>query len=303
MGQGPSFTQFFVAPMTVNPSLIGSNMTSTYRLSILSRNQSWGVNGVQPYRENMINLEKNIFSKNLKTNPIFLAVSMLNESSNQGILNINYFNFTISNKIRISENNFIKAGIQTSFVNHFFNLNNSNFQSEFGNYGFTSNNNQLDPIGLSNNNFIELNPGFVYEHKNKNYSYELGGTVFHISKFYNNSINNSKYLIPIKYIINGSFRMKLKNNDSFLFSGFFQSNNIIKRLNFGGLYSINFSNSSKSFSFGLWNQLNESANPYFEFKNNKLQFGLSFDVIKFYNKYSNLPTSSIETSIVFNFGN
>lgn len=303
LGQDPTFSQFDIASPTINPALIGSNMSSLYRFTFLTKKQSWGINGVQPYVGNMINLERDLMLNKAKYNRLYIAVSMLNESSNQGILNNNFFNFTLSNKVRISEKNSIKTAIQATYTNLFVNLNNSNFQSEFGNYGFLNNINTFDPIPSTSNSYYELNPGVIFEHQDSTYDFLIGGAIFHASNPRVSFFNNIKYQIPIRYVINGSLKLKLKNKNELIFSGYFQSNSKINRLTIGGLYSININNSIKSLSFGIWNKFNEALYPYFAFKYNKIQLGISYDILENRKKISNFSTSSLETSMIWSFGN
>ena len=62
ISQDPYFSQYFASPMTLNPSLIGSDLKKESRLQMVTRNQWWGGNS-KPYTTNMVSLEKRLGEK------------------------------------------------------------------------------------------------------------------------------------------------------------------------------------------------------------------------------------------------
>ena len=75
ISQDPYFSQYFASPMTLNPSLIGSDLKKESRLQMITRNQWWGGNS-KPYTTNMVSLEKRHCGKK-QTQPILLEKQIL----------------------------------------------------------------------------------------------------------------------------------------------------------------------------------------------------------------------------------
>lgn len=300
-GQDPIFTQFYNSPMLVNPSLVGTNMKMKQKFTFISKNQSWN-HGIQSYYENMITLEKDLTYKMNSNNNFYLGILFLNQNSNNGILNNNYFIFNLTDKIKLSENDFLKASIQSSYKNTFVNLSNSYFQNQFDSYGFSNISDIYDPISSFSISNFDVNPGVIYEHIDNNIKYNFGFAIFNVSKPVKTLSSNFTYFQPVKYIFNGSLNYNFQSNNSLFLSGYYQFNQLKNLFTLGGTYGFDLNNASNIIYLGFWNRFGYSISPNFGIKHKNVHFNLTYDIPtknKIYNVYK---TSIFETSLVVDFG-
>ena len=111
--------------MTLNPSLIGSDLKKESRLQMITRNQWWGGNS-KPYTTNMVSLEKRLGEKSLGEDQFVMGLMFLNERSNGGILSNSFFTGAIKyrNSLDASGNNVLSGAISGSYSNRMLDLEN-----------------------------------------------------------------------------------------------------------------------------------------------------------------------------------
>lgn len=276
-------------------------MKMKQKFTFISKNQSWN-HGIQSYYENMITLEKDLTYKMNSNNNFYLGILFLNQNSNNGILNNNYFIFNLTDKIKLSENDFLKASIQSSYKNTFVNLSNSYFQNQFDSYGFSNISDIYDPISSFSISNFDVNPGVIYEHIDNNIKYNFGFAIFNVSKPVKTLSSNFTYFQPVKYIFNGSLNYNFQSNNSLFLSGYYQFNQLKNLFTLGGTYGFDLNNASNIIYLGFWNRFGYSISPNFGIKHKNVHFNLTYDIPtknKIYNVYK---TSIFETSLVVDFG-
>ena len=303
MSQDPFFSQYYVSPMTLNPALVGNNMQGLNRASFITRNQWWG-GGSQPYITNTLGYERKLQTGALNQNSQFsFGLMMLNESSNGGVLSNNYFAAAFSNQIRITEHGVLKAAISGTYTNKMLNLASATFQTQFGSFGFMSTASNYDPITTTNSSYFDLNTGLAFEHITTTFDYEFGGAIFHASKPKEAIFNNTQFRIDPRGVGHASLKWRPNSNGEFLISSNIQVQAKKQLITIGGAYTINLHDEADhKFTVGLWDRIDESIYPYVALQVNTMRFGLSYDVVSSKLKSSFNSVSSVEASIIWDFG-
>lgn len=303
MSQDPFFSQYSASPMTLNPALVGSNMQGLNRASFITRNQWWG-GGSQPYITNTISFERNLSSKQSNpSNQLALGLMMLNERSNGGVLSNNYFAAALSDQVRLSEHGVLKAAISGTYSNRMLNLASATFQTQFGSFGFMSTASNYDPISATNSSFVELNTGLAFEHTTTDFDYEIGGAIFHASRPKQGVFNNTKYDMDPRGVGHASLKWRPNANGEFLLSGNVQVQAKKQLVTIGGAYTVNLHDEADhKLTVGVWDRVDESIYPYVALQVKTMKFGLSYDVVSTKVKSSFNSVSSVEASIVWDFG-
>ncbi len=303
LAQDPFFSQYSVSTMTLNPALVGSHMQAENKFSFISRNQWWG-SGAQSYLTNSMSYEGHVLS-NLtnKFNHLSLGLMMLNENSNGGVLNNNYFSAALSNQTQITEKIVLKLAISGTYSNRMLNLSNSTFQSQFGSFGFMNTASNYDPVAATSPSYIEMNTGFAMEYSSSYIDYEWGGAIFHASKPKLGFYDNTKYEIDPRGVAHGALTIRPNKNGAFIFSGNWQVQAQKQLFTIGGGYTFNVGDSANhQLSIGICDRINESIYPFASLKVNSFVIGLSYDVTTAKNKTSFSSLNSSEASIVWEFG-
>lgn len=303
MSQDPFFSQYAASPMTINPALVGSNIQGLNRASFITRNQWWG-GGSQPYTTNTIAFERKLSAGLInENNQLAIGLMMLNERSNGGVLSNNYFAAAISDQVRLTEHGILKAAISGTYSNRMLNLANATFQTQFGSFGFMNTASNYDPIAAANSSCVELNTGIAYEHTTSSFDFEIGGAIFHASKPKQGVFNNTKYEMDPRGVGHTSLKWRPNANGEFLFSGNLQVHAKKHLVTFGGAYTVNLHDEADhKITVGIWDRVGESVYPYVALQVKTMKFGLSYDVVSSKVKSSFNAVSSVEASVVWDFG-
>jgi hypothetical protein len=238
-----------------------------------------------------------------KYNRLSVGLMMLNENSNGGVLNNNYFSAALSNQIQVSDKLVLKLAISGTYANRMLNLANSTFQSQFGSFGFINTASNYDPVAATSPSYLEMNTGLAIEYISKTFDYEFGAAIFHASKPKIGFFENSNYEIDPRGVAHGSLTIRPNKNGEFIFSGNVQVQAKKQLITIGGGYTFNVGDSANhQLSIGLWNRINESVYPYASLKVNTFTIGLSYDMVSSNAKKTFSSLSSSEASILWEFG-
>jgi len=306
MSQDPYFSQYFASPMTLNPSLIGSDLKKESRFQMVTRNQWWGGNS-KPYTTNMVSLEKRLGEKGLGDDQFVMGLMFLNERSNGGILSNSFFTGAINyrNSLDASGNNVLSGAISGSYSNRMLDLENATFQSQFGSFGFMQTASNYDPVSSYNlnNKYFDVNAGISYAHKGNNVDYEIGGALFHASKPKEGVFNNSKYNMDPRGVFNGSLKWRPTKTGEWDFAGNYQRQARKQLVTLGASYAMYVNDTAgQRIIFGFYHRLNESFYPYIGIQSNDLKFGVSYDIISGPAKTSFNSVQSVEATLSLTFG-
>jgi type IX secretion system PorP/SprF family membrane protein len=299
IAQDPFFSQFSASPMTLNPALVGSNMPSLNRASFISRSQFWGG---QSFATNMLGFERNITASQQKDNQMNLGLMMLNERSNGGMLSNSYFNATVQDNVRLTENGVVKGGISLAYVNKLIDLSGATFGTQYGAFGSSST--SYDPVGGSSIKYMDLNLGVAYEHTTDQLNFELGAAMFHAARPKESFIKSSNYRINTRNVAHAAVTWKPSAAYELLFAGNVQFVGSKKYTTFGGAFTYHLHDElANKLTIGIWNRVGEFVSPYVALQVKDAKFGLSYDVASNKIKTSSNSLSSVEASVVWSFGN
>jgi type IX secretion system PorP/SprF family membrane protein len=300
IAQDQPFSQYSASLMTFNPALIGSNLETDNRVSLISKNQWWGT---QSYVTNTVGLERKIFPNKYKDNQLTLGLMMLNERSNGGVLSNSYFNAAIADKVRISEQGALKGALSFTYANKLIDLSGATFGSQFGSFGFTNSANNFDPAGGATIKYIDINLGLAYEHTSEQFDYEIGAAVFHANRPKEGLMSNSNYHLEPRAVAHASLVWRPSAEYELLLTGNVQSIAAKKSTTIGGAYTYKLNDEAgHRLTIGIWDRLDEYVSPYAALQIKDFKFGLSYDVASSKIKSTSKSLSSIEASLIWSFG-
>ena len=301
--QDPLFSQFFNSSMTLNPSMLGNDMSKEYKASFITRNKWWGGN-IKPFTTNAISIEKQITTNKNYFNLMYLGVQMLNDRSGDGVLTNSYFGVTLDDKIKLTENDYISTALSLVYANRLVDLNAATFQTQFGSFGFIPSSTNYDPISMVSNKYLDMNAGVSIDHHGSDkLDYQFGLGLFHINKPNQSFFKDDKYKLSMRTVLHGTVNYKANVNDSYTFGSNFQ--------NFGGenvfTLGCNYTRkidqiNSLYFTMGIWDRFNESVYPYLAIKYNALHFGLSYDIASSELRSRFVSTNSVEATLTWDIG-
>lgn len=154
LAQDPQFTQFYAAPLYLSPAFAGSALAP--RITVNYRNQ-WPA--LTSYTTSMVGID-HYFSK--YNSGVGLLIS--NDNQGQGRITSTDIGLQYSYQIQVSEESFLRLGLQGSYVNRNINYYGLTFGDQFGPGGLLSPTSQ-DPYlttGMPKNKYIDFSLGGLY---------------------------------------------------------------------------------------------------------------------------------------------
>ena len=301
--QDPHFSQYFSAPLTVNPALTAKGITD-WRVATTFRSQWWG-GTTAPFTTTTASLEKNFNSGHGGNSGLGIGFSMLSDASNNGLLKNNYFNGSIAYNIDLSGKgtDLLGIGLGATFANRLIDGSKFEFQSQFGSMGFQRSTSSGDPASILSGNYFDLNVGIHLSHTGVKSGYGLGVAVYHAGSPEESVYKNNTYNLARRITAHGSLYFVLAHNDELHFGTVtdMQGGNTVVTV--GGTYKIKVHDDTiESFNLGLYNRFNDSFYPYVGLEGKRFLLGISYDVVNSDVRTAYNSVQSMDISFSWNFG-
>jgi type IX secretion system PorP/SprF family membrane protein len=140
--QDPQFSQFYAAPMYLNPAFAGSALAP--RVTVNYRNQ-WPA--VTNYVTSMVSVDHYFERYNSG-----VGLILQNDNQGQGRIRSTDIGLQYSYQLKLTEETFLRLGVQGSYVNRSINWFGLTFGDQYNNGGFTGNP-TTDPVVANHRSF------------------------------------------------------------------------------------------------------------------------------------------------------
>lgn len=308
LSQDPHFSQFFNAPLYLNPSMVG-NTDADVRIMTNFRQQWLGP--ASPYYTGKISVEHYLVQDGDGNNVLALGVNFMHDNTFSGILKSNYAGLSLAYHMFLDEdlNNKISIGFGAMYGKRALDVNRLVFASQFESGGF----NTTLPSGetaLSNmKSFVSLNSGASYSYSVEEFYFELGGAIFHLNKPIQTFLKDERQEIPLRYSLHSNIDFNIGDSKVLNFNGQFQRQVGIDYFMIGGTLGFilpdgpnSYSqNKSKIFYLGGWFRNKDAIIPYVGYTFNNINLGVSYDAtISKLNRSTSQP-NTFELSMSYRF--
>ncbi len=179
--QDPNFTQFYEAPVYLNPAFTG-HIDGTYRFMAIYRNQWPGVGNSSTYSTPLAAVDVNLKAGE-GNNSFGLGLMAYNDQSGGGVFNNvgAQLGFAYHLSTDRDGKHFLSAGAQVGVINKRINATEVTFQDQFN--GEIIDPNIVSMDGVVNTSFlnVDLNAGLTWSsYFSKKVNVKLGAAVFHL---------------------------------------------------------------------------------------------------------------------------
>lgn len=199
-GQSMHFSQFYNAPLLLNPANTGLMPEYDYRIGANYRNQ-WAVLPV-PYTTESVYGDLKIGGNRGDSHPNWLGIggAIFNDKAGSGSLTLLQLQGNIAYHLRISEHSMLSFGGSGAYVQRTVNYDALSFDAQWDGFTFNSNLPNGEKVGILKTNYTTVAAGFnLAFFPNEAVYVKLGGSVSNINQpietFYNTS--NQVALRPI----------------------------------------------------------------------------------------------------------
>ncbi|WP_317898031.1 PorP/SprF family type IX secretion system membrane protein [Aurantibacillus circumpalustris] len=196
VAQDIQFTQFYSAPMYLNPAFAGANACS--KITLIYRNQWPGISSV--YKSQLLSIDHGIKNSN-----VGIGLTFGRDEAGAGDLTTTIINPVISYQAKINKTSAIRFGLQPGFGFKKVNVNNLVFGDQIYRGGNVS---TVESLGQKKS-YFDLAVGAIYINSN----YWAGISANHLTvpneSFYNNPFNK----LPIKYSVHAGAKFDLSKDE------------------------------------------------------------------------------------------
>lgn len=290
------FSQFYAAPLTLNPATTG-NFDGLFRITGIYRNQWLGVANVRPFFSTpSVGVDFSLLGDKfegtkIQGSSLGVGLHFTNDQQNEKTFNTNQIMASVAWQQALAKNK-VTIGIGLQGGVYLKNLNTGNFQFGSGFLPDLSYDKSIEGEGYSTNNLtrFNLNAGLnVNLRLIKNMSYSMGFSAMNLTQPSEQYLNNSKNAkLPIRFQVHGGFQFDVKR--VVLLPGYlFQTQAKAHEGTFGltaGIHFINKPEDKATLFLGLWSRLNTGVSSTLtsaiipkagiEFK--KVRVGFAYDI-------------------------
>lgn len=277
--QDVHFSQFYAAPLLLNPAMNG-HIEGKFRLNLNYKRQWTGITKSGVYNSPAISFDMNVRKRSNSRHSFGWGISLLNDlsSSDNKLSNLTVLIGGAAHlNIDKNEKHFFSIGIQSGFLNRRFKTQNMLFASQFDGESLNANISSGEQFSNTNIMNVDSRIGIIYSaYPSAKTNYKMGVAVFHPIKF-NESIFDLEYERSINYVTHGElnhfFNSKVGIQPYFQF----MSQAKVSELLLGSNVNFIFGNENIFFVGGGY-RVNDSAIVTVGAEVNKFRLGLSYDV-------------------------
>ena len=168
--QDPHFSQFFLAPQFINPSLTSTSVKGKWKLASNYRQQR--NNSQITYRTFTVGGEAMLMDKNSITGPVFGSLYLMSDRSMSGALVSNYISNGFSYLADLDENNRIGLGFGLLYGQRKVDYSILNFGEQLTNGGFDASLPTGEVALGQMKPFLTLSTGLVYNYHTDDFDFD-----------------------------------------------------------------------------------------------------------------------------------
>ncbi|WP_231491820.1 PorP/SprF family type IX secretion system membrane protein [Pedobacter sp. Leaf170] len=301
--QDPRFSQYFAAPLALNPAFTGY-FDGIYRVALNTRRQ-WGNLG-DPYNTHSISGDlKLIADENFADSYFSVGLSGLFDESFNKALKSQYLSASFSYYQYLDVNHRFKFGLapQVSHVSRYLDQTKLTFATQFTGYDFdTSMPNYLD---LENDriSYFDVSIGVNFSAQFESFSVVGGYAHYHLTEPNESFLGANKTPLKARRNINFGLLYPINNYVDLNLSAIYNFQGTVNDRIVGAVVGIQPNEDSKiKINAGLWHNINESSfYPYLGLVYGNLSAGLNYTLHA--NKIINTLPRTYEISLIYRHNN
>jgi len=297
--QDPHFSQFFMAPETVNPALSGSMLQDGGWKVMSNYRQQWGNFGT-PFNTFTLGAESKLYNKEGSNNTLYGSEQFMSDQSMGGALKSTYLTSGLCDFQKLDENNRIGAGFNISYGQRRIDYSQLNFGEQFTSGGF----NTALPTGetaLGNmKSFFSLSAGFMYSYQTDYFGLDFGMAAFNLNTPKQSFLADVNQSLPRRFSANINIEYVVSDQLLLNMNSVFQSQAGVSYINTGGSLGFDISEGSreKVLYTGLWYRVGDAIIPYLGLQYDNVLFGFSYDVAASNQLTGSVTPHSYELSLI-----
>lgn len=281
--QDPHFSQFYNAPMQLNPALSGLLQGDT---RIVANYRSQWSSIANPFQTMSASADFNIMNDLTKKDLFGVGIFVMNDVAGEARLKNTQvgMSFAYNKDMTGKGNHFIGIGAQYLFVQQSLDYSKLLFESQFNGEFIDPNMNSGENIAMGNISYFDFNAGISWSYRpTRNKSYYAGGAISHLNQPKVSFFNDISERLVMKYTFYAGADFKVNRNISFIPRSVVLLQGLAKEINFGGLVKFNVGSNrgaddKTSIYFGTMHRWKDAQVIIMRYDYGDVGFSFSYDV-------------------------
>jgi len=293
------FSQYFNAPLLINPANTGFMPDNDYRMGINYRNQ-W-VNLTNPYKTIQAWGDAQLLTNKLDNSWLGIGGALLSDVAGAGNLTATTLQLSLAYHQMLEETSLLSGGIAVGWVQKRIDFSKLTFDNQWNSHFFDN----LIPVGetfnTNNVNYLDIQIGLNYAFMPNDKTYfNVGVSAQHLNQP-NESFFSANDVVPVRYnaFLNGNFKIQdvWILNPNIYYSYMSAANELVIGINANRKVSYD---GNKQLIMGCYYRKDDAIIPMlgFQLSNTKLTF--SYDATTSAIKNFNNGYGAYEVSLVLN---
>lgn len=304
--QDPHFSQFYSAPLSVNPAYTGV-FNGDIRI-IANHRQQW-FNTNSHYSTTTLCADGKIKQKEIELqNPLNAGIMFMNDYSLNEAFKSIYASATASYHVPIDQDGFksFGAGLSVAYGSRRVDFSRLTFDEQFAGNGFDVTLPTGEQALTNMKPFVSVGAGILYLYNNKEEGtfFDIGVSGYHFNKPKQTVLQDDKEYLPIRLSAQCSFQRYLQSDVLLNLRLLYQRQAEIEYI-LGGfsLAKLLGRDNQQMAGFGCWYRTKDAITPNLFFEYDRFQVGFSYDITVSKFKTGTAPASSWEFSLQYRLGN
>lgn len=206
------FSQYFNAPLLVNPANTGFNPDYDFRIGGNYRNQ-WQADPSNPYRTMNLWADTKLFTDRFENGWVGLGGSLLKDVAGPGSLSATSGYATIAYHQMVGYNSLLSGGFGVGFINKRIDVSKLTFDNTWNGRFFDANVPSNEPFAYSSTTFLDLQMGLNYAYfaSDKVY-FNAGVSVMHLNTpretFFDAAVSDARVPMRFTAFVNSNIKIQ-----------------------------------------------------------------------------------------------
>jgi len=280
--QDPHFTQFYSAPLTVNPAYTG---VFAGNLRLLSNVRLQWMGSGSPIYTTTFGVDGNI-GKNRRggQHPFNFGLLLMNDNALNGVLQSNYASAAGSYHIPLDPEAFGTLGIGFSAIygDRNVNFNKISFANQFSNGQFDLSIPNGEAALMNMKPYFTGSAGLLYQYadENKGSFFDIGISCYNFNKPKQTIIKDTNQFVPIRFSSQVSFQKYIRDDGIIEIRGIYQNQAATQYFQLGLFFEKLLGETQEhTIGAGAWYRSKDAVSPYLKLGIKQFHIGLTYDII------------------------
>ena len=299
-GQDLHFSQYYNAPMLVNPANTGFNPDFDFRAGVNYRNQ-WASVG-SPYKTTSAWGDVKLLGNRIENGWIGLGGMLWKDQAGSGSLTGTTGMVSLAYHQMLGYNSLLSGGFSVGYTQKRIDVTKLTFDDQWNGIFFDANIPSFEPFTTNQVSYVDLQAGINYAYfASENFYFNTGVSVMHINtpreSFFDASVSNNEISRRYNFFINASVKVvdTWILNPNIYVSMVGNSREILAGINANRDLG---DNGARQLIMGVYYRNNDAIIPLFGYQINDLKMTFNYDATISTLSKSNLTRGAYEISIV-----